>query len=191
VLEAQPDLVIVTTGPAEMAEIVGGTAARDFQGRFMGTSPTWNKGVLDSPAAPAIEGLYLQTAPWAPFDADTPGHQAMRDAVGEVDPNDGYTSGWVWSYPLKQVLEDAHENGDLTRGGLVQAASELETVDYEGMLPEEAGRFAGDPNDTVFRQIVINKPDKTAPSGVTLLEDFFVGPTAEAFEFTEACQAAE
>ncbi|MGH2805682.1 MAG: ABC transporter substrate-binding protein [Actinomycetota bacterium] len=191
ILRAQPDLVIVTTGPAEMAEIVGGTAARDFQGRFMGTSPTWNKGVLDSPAAPAIEALYLQTAPWAPFDTDTPGHEAMRNAVGDVDPNDGYTSGWVWSYPLKQVLEDAVANGDLTREGVVNAASQLETVDYEGMLPPEAGRFAGDPNDTVFRQIVINKPDKNAPSGVTLLEDFFTGPTAEAFEFTEPCQAAE
>jgi len=191
VLEANPDLVIVTTGPTEMAEIVGGTAARDFKGRFMGTSPTWNKGVLDSPAAPAIEALYLQTAPWAPFDTDTPGHQAMREAVGDVDPNDGYTSGWVWSYPLRQVLEDAFASGDLTRAGLVEAASALETVDYEGMLPEEAGRFAGDPNDTVFRQIVINKPNKKAPSGVTLLEDFFVGPTAEAFEFTEPCQAAE
>jgi ABC-type branched-subunit amino acid transport system substrate-binding protein len=191
VLEANPDVVIVTTGPAEMAEIVGGTAARDFQGRFMGTSPTWNKGVLESPAAPAIEALYLQTGPWAPFDTDTPGHEAMREAVGDVDPNDGYTSGWVWSYPLKQVLEDAVANGDLTRAGLVEAASSLETVDYEGMLPEEAGRFSGDPNDTVFRQIVISKPDKNAPSGVTLLEDFFVGPTAEAFEFTEPCQSAE
>lgn len=191
VLEAQPDLVIVTTGPAEMAEIVGGTAARDFQGKFMGTAPTWNKGVLESAAAPAIEALYLQTAPWAPFDTDTAGHEAMRRAIGDVDPNDGYTAGWVWSYPLKQVLEDAVENGDLTRSGVVQAASELETVDYEGMLPEDAGKFAGEPNETVFRQIVINKPDKNAPSGVTLLEDFFVGPTAEAFEFTEPCQAAE
>jgi ABC-type branched-subunit amino acid transport system substrate-binding protein len=191
VLQAKADLVIITTGPAEMAEIVGGVAARGFTGRFIGTSPTWNKGVLESPAAPAIEKLYLQSAPWAPFDADTPGHEAMREALGEVDANDGYTSGWVWSYPLRAVLEAAYENGDLTRAGLVQAASELETVDYEGILPEEAGRFAGEPNDTVFREIVINQPDADAPSGVTMVEDFFAGPTAEGHDFTEPCQAAE
>jgi ABC-type branched-subunit amino acid transport system substrate-binding protein len=191
VLEAAPDLVVITTGPTEMAEIVGGTAARDFTGKFIGTSPTWNKGVLDSPAAPAIEALYLQTAPWPPFGADTPGHEAMRTAIGDVDPNDGYTSGWVWSYPLLQVLENAHENGDLTRAGVVQAATELDSVDYEGMLPENAGSFSGDPNDTVFREIVVNKPDKKAPSGVTTIQDFFVGPTAEGFEFSEPCQAAE
>ncbi|MGH2753717.1 MAG: ABC transporter substrate-binding protein, partial [Actinomycetota bacterium] len=165
ILRAEPDLVIITTGPTEMAEIVGGTAARDFTGKFIGTSPTWNKGVLESPAAEAIEALYLQSGPWPPFGTDTPGHTAMREAVGDVDPNDGYTSGWVWSYPLKEVLENAYEAGDLTRAGVVQAASELETVDYEGMLPEDAGSFAGDPNDTVFREIVISEPDAEAPSG--------------------------
>ncbi|MGH2749530.1 MAG: ABC transporter substrate-binding protein [Actinomycetota bacterium] len=191
VLQAQADLIIITTGPAEMAEIVGGVAARDFTGKFIGTSPTWNKGVLDSPAGPAIEALYLQSGPWAPWDADTPGHEAMRNALGDVDPNDGYTSGWAWSYPLKAVLDAAYENGDLTRAGLVEAASGLESVDYEGMLPEEAGSFAGDPNDTVFREIVISRPDQSAPSGVTVVQDFFAGPTAEAYELTEPCQSVE
>lgn len=191
ILQAQPDLVIITTGPAEMAEIVGGVAARGFQGKFIGTSPTWNKGVLDSPAGPAIEQLYLQSGPWGPFDSDTPGHEAMREAVGDVDPNDGYTSGWAWSYPLRAVLDAAYENGDLTRAGVVQAASELESVDYEGMLPEDAGVFSGDPNDTVFRQIVISRPDANAPSGVTVTADFFVGPTAEGYDFSEPCQSVE
>lgn len=174
-----------------MAEIVGGVAVEGFQGKFIGTSPTWNKGTLDTAAGPAIEKLYLQSAPWAPFGADTPGHNAMREALGKVDPNDGYTSGWVWSYPVRAMLDTAFENGDLTRAGVVQAASELETVDYEGMLPEEAGKFAGDPNETVFREIVMNKPDPSAPSGVTTIRDFFAGPTAENFEFTEPCQPIE
>lgn len=73
----------------------------------------------------------------------------------------------------------------------MQAASELETVDYESMLLEEAGRFAGDPNDTVVREIVINRPDAEAPSGVTIVEDFLVAPTVEAHDFSEPCQAAE
>jgi ABC-type branched-subunit amino acid transport system substrate-binding protein len=189
ILQAKPDVVIVTTGPAEAAEIIGGVAARGFTGKFIGTEPTWNAGLLDSPAAEAIQQLYLATFPWPPFGSDTPGHEAMREALGDVEPNEGYTSGWVWSYPLKAALEAAFESGDLTRGGLVRAAEELETVDYEGMLPEEAGRFAGDPNETVFRQHLIVQPDPEAPSGVSVVEDFFAGPTAEAYEFTEACQA--
>jgi ABC-type branched-subunit amino acid transport system substrate-binding protein len=191
ILQAKPDLVILTTGPSEAAEIVGGTAARGFTGKFIGTEPTWNPGLLESPAAEAIQNLYLATYPWPPFGADTPGHEAMREALGDVEPNDGYTAGWVWSYTMKAALEAAYENGDLSRAGLVRAASELETVDYEGMLPEEAGRFAGDPNETVFREHLIVQPDPEALAGVTVIEDSFVGPTAEAYDFTEPCQPFE
>ena len=103
----------------------------------------------------------MQSGYWGPFGTDTPGHEAMREAVGDVEqPNDGYTAGWVWSYPLKAALEAAAEAGDLTRAGVAEAAGALETVDYEGMLPEEAGKFGGDPSETVFRQIVVAQPDE-------------------------------
>lgn len=55
VVQARPDVVIITTGPREMAEIVGGAAARGFTGKFIGTSPTFNPGLLATPAGPAIE----------------------------------------------------------------------------------------------------------------------------------------
>ena len=39
-----------------------------------------------------------------------PAHDAMAEAVGDNLPaNDGYTFGWIWSYPLKAVLEQAAE----------------------------------------------------------------------------------
>ena len=89
---------------------------------------------------------------------------------------------------MKAALE-AWLDGDYdkSREGLLEAVGELETVDYEGMLPEEAGNFVGDPNDTVFRQSVISKVDTEAPAGVTIIQDFFAGPTAEAHDFTGAC----
>jgi hypothetical protein len=43
----------------------------------------------------------------------------------------------------------------------------------------------------VFRGAVISRPDAKAPSGVTLVEDFFVGPTAEGYELSEPCQTVE
>ncbi len=47
------------------------------------------------------------------------------------------------------------------------------------MLPEGAGNYAGDPGRDIFRQTVINKVDPAAPTGVTIVKDFFDGPTAE------------
>lgn len=183
-----PDLAFITTGPTDMATIVGQAAARGFAGRVIGTSPTWNPGILDSPAFPAIEQLYIQSGPWASYEADSPGHQAMRDALGDVEGNDGLTSGWVWSYPLRAALEAAAEAGDLTREGLLEAVTTLEEVDYQGMLPEGSGNYSAEPNEAAVRGTVFSRPDAASVTGVTLItEDFYTGPTAESYELSGPC----
>lgn len=187
ILREEPDLVVISTGPAEMATIVGGTAAQGFEGQFVGSSPTWNPALLQSAAAPALEALYAQAGPWGPFGTDTPGHDAMRDAIGDVTPNDGYTAGWVWSYPLLAALQQAADDGGITRESLVEAAGNLESVDYEGMLPDEAGQTSGEPSESAYRASVISTVDTDAPSGVSIEQDLTAGPTAEGFDFSEPC----
>jgi len=187
IVRQDPDLVILGTGPTETAVIVGQAAAQGYQGQFLGNAPTWNPALLQSPAGPALEQLFVHVGPWASYGADTPAHEAMREALGEVDqPNDGYTSGWAWSYPMKAALEE-WLGGDYegTRAGLLEAVQALETVDFEGMLPEEAGNRAGD-ND-LFRQSVLSSVDPDEDAGLALMEDFFTGPTAEAAEIDGAC----
>jgi ABC-type branched-subunit amino acid transport system substrate-binding protein len=188
IIAQNPDVVIVSTGPLELATIVGQAAARGYDGRFIGSAPTWNRALLDSPAAGALEALYWQSGQWAPFGADTPGHRAMSEALGDVTPSDGYTAGWVWQYPLKAAIESAIENGDLTRAGLRAAVGQLTEVDFEGMLPPEAGNFTGDDaNARAFRQSRIAEVDPDAPSGVRTFQDFFQGPTVEQYELTAPC----
>ena len=187
ILAAKPDLVILTTAPAEAAAIVGTTAAQGFTGHFIGTSPTWNPALNLSPAAPALAALYMQSAPWLPWATDTPGHQAMRTALGTPSPlSDGYTAGWVWSYPLKAALEKAAANKDLTRKGVLDAAKSLSSVDYEGMLPTGAGNYAGGANGQV-KVTAIFKPDKTQPTGTAKVKDLFTGPTAQSYTLTKPC----
>ena len=102
ILRADPDVVMVATGPAEMAEIVGKAAAQGYKGRFIGSVPTYNPALLKSEAAPAIKALYHFVSPWGPWGSDTPAHQAMEQAAGGKAPaNDGYTFGWIWSYPSR------------------------------------------------------------------------------------------
>jgi len=188
IVSGKPDLVILTNSPTDAAVIIGQSAAQGFTGKFIGTSPTWNPGLLQSAAAPAIKALYLQSGPWQPWGADTPGHKAMREALGNVaQKNDGYTSGWVWSYPMKAALTKAAQNKDLTRAGLLAAVKSLTKVDYEGMLPDGAGNYAGKPNDAVFRQSEIAKPDASAPTGVTVIAPMFTGQTAKGYDFSKPC----
>ncbi len=189
VVDQNPDLVVLGTSPTETAVIVGETVARGYQGQFVGLGPAWNPALLASDALPALQEHYLASGYWGTWGTDTPGHQAMREALGDVEqPNDGYTSGWVWSYAMKAALE-AWLDGDYDkdREGLLDAVSELETVDYQGMLPEEAGNFVGEPNDTVFRQSLLSEVDPAADTGITVIQDFFAGPTAEEYDFQGAC----
>jgi ABC-type branched-subunit amino acid transport system substrate-binding protein len=184
ILAAQPDLVIITTGPTEAAAIVGGAAANGFTGRFIGTNPTWNPALLASDAGPALQALYQAGGTFPTFGSDTPAHQALAEAVGTpADLNDGYTAGWMWQYPIKAVLEQALANEDLTRAGVRAVAAGLTAVDYEGMLPAEAGNFAGGP-EAQLRQSMISSPDPEAPTGLTTVQEYFVGSTAEAWEPT-------
>ena len=109
-------------------------------------------------------------------------------ALPGVTPNDGYTAGWVWAYPLKAALDKAAANKDLTRAGLLTAVRQLTSVDYEGMLPSGAGNFSASAQDALFRQSLIYRPDDAAPTGVTLVEDFFTGPAAKDFKFEKPCR---
>jgi hypothetical protein len=88
---------------------------------------------------------------------------------------------------MKAALEAAIDNGDLTRAGLLEAVKGLETVDYEGMLPEAAGNYAGEPGEAAFRQSVISKVDEAAPTGVSVVEEFFASEAAEAYDFSSPC----
>jgi ABC-type branched-subunit amino acid transport system substrate-binding protein len=187
IVSGNPDVVILTNGPTDAAVIMGQASARGFKGKFIGTNPTWNPGLLKGPAAAAIMSQYLRSSPLQPFGASTPGHEAMRAALGNVPGNEGYAAGWVFSYPLKAALQKAVENKDLTRAGLLAAVNSLTSVNYEGMLPAGAGNYSGTPNEIVFRQSEIHKPDEAASSGVSELEPFFTGPTAKNFVFEKPC----
>jgi len=188
IVSGKPDVVILTNGPTDAAVIIGQAGARGFTGKFIGTNPTWNPGLLDGPAAATIMSQYLQSGPVQPFGADTHGHEAMRAALGNVpQPNEGHTAGWVFSYPMKAALEKAAGNKDLTRAGLLAAVKSLSSVNYEGMLPEGSGNYSGSPNDQVVRQSRIAKPDAAAPSRVTDIEPMSTGPSAKGYTFEKPC----
>lgn len=187
IVKDKPDLVILTTGPDEAAAIVGQAVKRGYKGRFIGTSPSWHKKLLRGPAGAALRERFLQSAPWKPYAADSPGHSAMRQALGDVAPDDSYTSGWAGSYPLKAVLARAAANQDLTREGVLAAVRQVTRINYEGILPAEAGDFSGNPNTAAFRQTVLGRPDPGEFTGIKVIKDFFSGPTATAYSFDAPC----
>jgi ABC-type branched-subunit amino acid transport system substrate-binding protein len=187
ILERKPDVVMLTTGPAESATVVAKTVEAGFQGQFMGNSPTWSKDLLQAPSFPVMKKRFWYLAPWKPFAYDSPGNTAMREALGRVDPQDGYSTGWITSYALKAVLQKAAANRKLNREGVYEALGQVTTVDYEGMLPVQAGNFSGTPNSAAFRESVISRPDEHEYTGTKVVTDFYAGPTAKSHRLDTPC----
>ncbi len=187
----QPDLVILTTNPTDAGAIVGESVAAGYDGFFIGHGPTYNVALLDSPAADAFLNFYWNVAPYAVYETDLPGYNAMRewlDLPEGILGNNFHVAGWVSQYPVKTALEAAAENDDLTREGILAAKQSLTAVEWEGTLPDEAGNYAGEPNERAVRASFLSQPDTEPESGVTNLELEFTGPTAQDYDFSEPCR---
>ena len=150
----------------------------------MGSVPTWNPAIMDSPAAPALEALYTHVGPWEAFLGESEAHAAMQAALGEgeLPGNDGYTFGWIWSYPMRSLLMAAADNGDLTRQGVRDAVDGLE-VDYEGALEVRTFGEGGEDDRTA----VISKPDPAEELNLRTVETGVTGETADAFAYESRC----
>jgi ABC-type branched-subunit amino acid transport system substrate-binding protein len=181
-----PAVVVLAVGPAETADIVVGAAANGYSGRFVGAVPTWSPALLQTAAASALEEQYLLVTPWERFEAGTSvAHEAMRAALGGQRPtNDGFTAGWILSYPLRAALVAAVAEGELTRAGLRAVAEDLE-VDYEGALPPR--RFGGVHDDPVPSGVV-SRPDAGDAGGLATVATGIGGPTLEANDRAVACR---
>ncbi|OFW66388.1 MAG: hypothetical protein A2Z12_04985 [Actinobacteria bacterium RBG_16_68_21] len=188
-LALQPDVIVMVTGPSEMAGIAAGLFQNGFQTfQILGAAPTWNVALKANPdLLPLLQAVYSSTDPWGGWDTDTPGHARMR-TVAEANgrgPHNGYIAGWVWQYPLLALLQEAVASGDLTRANIVALAGTLENVDYEGMLPTRS--YAGDPNDFVVRGTLVSGVDPASSDGLTPKADFFTSQVAADFNFAGPC----
>ncbi|HUG75676.1 MAG TPA: branched-chain amino acid ABC transporter substrate-binding protein, partial [Acidimicrobiia bacterium] len=184
-----PTLIVIVSGPREMAQIVGGTFQAGHQAfQVLGASPTWNVALLGQEALlPLLVATYFATVPFAGWDTDSDGHAAMRaaaDAAGQ-SPNGAYTAGWSWQYPMKALLEAAIASRDLTRASLLSLAATLADVNYDGMMPN---RTYGDPNSTIERSTIVMKVDPASSDGLTPVSEVpFISPLAADFNLAGPC----
>ncbi|MEV0343919.1 ABC transporter substrate-binding protein [Nocardia sp. NPDC050713] len=174
ILANPPNLVMLATGPAETAEIIGKLVAGGYQGRFLGSSPTWNGALLKTPAGPALSALYNYTSPVDGWDGRSTGARRARAAAPQEPTNWGYSLGWASSYTMRALLTKAAEQGPLNRAG-VRGSQDALTVDFEGMAAPHTYN-AGAP-DYAAQRASIGAPDPSAPLGSRTVATDYRGPT--------------
>jgi ABC-type branched-subunit amino acid transport system substrate-binding protein len=199
------DIVWTSVNPTTLAEIMGGAVAQGFTAHWSGNAPSWGTNLLGTDLANVFDQYWTYSAYTELWNTgESPGMQELVAAMREKRPNaplgvaDYYVLGWINGLIVTQILEAAIANGDLTRAGVTAAAKEV-TVDLQGLAPNQT--WAGEPNDYVVRESYLYRPDSTLynasgtvsdEDGVTgyhLIKGPYVSPTAEAYDFQEACFA--
>ena len=191
------ELVWVTTDPTSFGGIYGQALAAGFSGAlWSGAGPSWNPALVapDSPIGEPLANDFYVSGYYAPWAADTPGNQAVRDLVeaAGAPPLDYYAEGFIEAKIMEAALRAAYAAGDMTQAGVLAAAKSLESVTFDGLAPDET--YVGEANERVQRAQFISRPDPAGladgtSTGVTLVESLYTSDLAAGFEFNEACFA--
>jgi len=187
------DLVYVTTTPSTFSEVYGGALTQGFEAKWSGAGPTYNPAFLVSPIADAIQRDWYGTYYMQPWGGDSAGMaltmQLVEASGADIPANDYVGLGVVEAMLVHAALQKAYENGDMTRAGVLAAIKSLDNVDFMGVAPAE--NYTGSTSDQVQRLLTTWRPSvanlEAGGSGSEIVATDFVGPTAEGFDFQEAC----
>lgn len=199
-VDSGADAVWTTVNPSTLAELMGGAVNEGFSATWSGNSPSYSFKLLATELGPVLGESFIYSSYTALWGDDVPGMEALVSEFQERRPgapiSDVYIRGWAEAMATHQILEQAAENGDMTRAGVIAAANEVE-VDFEGLAPNQT--WGGDdPNEIIVRESYLYDVDDTkfnitkvteegGSTGNVLLEGPYVSDIAKNFEFTEAC----
>lgn len=198
IVESGADMVYAVTNPTAFASIFGQAIAQGYEAIWTGANPSFNPALLESPIAEALAASSVWSGYTSVWTSDAPGvteAKELVDAAGVLPrPTSAIFEGFVEAQILHAALQAAHDAGDMTQAGVLNAAKSLEDVDFNGLAPNET--YVGDPNDQVQRSSVIFEPDLEGflageTAGESVLEENYTSDLAANYEFTGACFVLE
>jgi ABC-type branched-subunit amino acid transport system substrate-binding protein len=128
----------VTTGPAQLASLVGVAAAQKMNVPIGTNGPVFAPQLLDTPVGPALDELVTVFNGSATYASDNP-EVAKVAAQYEKEypkgvPQQAVLVGYGEAVVTHETLKKACDNKDLTREGIVKAFRELNAVDTKGLV---------------------------------------------------------
>jgi ABC-type branched-subunit amino acid transport system substrate-binding protein len=130
--------IAMTTGPKQLASLAGIAASQGLNVPIVGNNPTFDPGLMASPAAKALIANAYVAQPVAPFSSDEPAVQKVSKdflrAYGKKNAKAVAQLGFAQSQVEKEILSKACENKDLTRAGIIKASHEISSLDTGGLV---------------------------------------------------------
>jgi ABC-type branched-subunit amino acid transport system substrate-binding protein len=183
------DMVFLVGVPSDVGGILGTAAQAKFNPRWIGQSPTWVGALAESPLREYLEARFWLVAEGPEWgDRNVKGMADLMDRKQRFKPRaaveDGdiyFAFGYNEARAVTTVLEQAVENGDLSREGILEAIQDVETVEFDGLGED----YSYGPIDerSPGRQSSMFEVDASRPFGLKALETNFSSDAAEAFEF--------
>ena len=167
--------IALTVAPGQTASVAGVAASQKLDVPIAGNNPVFAPALLDGPAGPALKKNLYVASPVAPFDK-LPDLLKKYQAAHPGDPTLGVVWGTAAADVMRQILDKACEDGDLTPEGVSKAKGELGTVDTGGMavpLKFETGKSPSDAS-YIFRAADV-------PGGAKAVSDKYVGDDVAGF----------
>ena len=143
---------------------------------ILGSNPVFAPGLLQGPAANKIKADLYVASPVSAFDQHEDLLQQYQAAYPEATPSLGVLVGIGMSAIMKQVLDAACENGDLTRQGVLDAFNGLEDVDTNDVVVPIRGFETG--KSPSLESFILQPAD--VPGGAKVVQEAFEGEFSSA-----------
>ena len=197
IVAEDPDVVFLTGRSQDTEAIYGLAVGQGLEAIWTGAFPTYSPRFI-APGSDIAEQaardfiLSFYAAPWADGNPGITAFAEQIQAAG-IPASEFYTEGAVEATIIHAVLAQAIANGDLTQAGVLAAGKSLESVDLQGLAPNEV--FTGSMNDQLQRVSYIVAPDPAdlaaGGTGFALVESAYTHQLVADFDFTGACFVLE
>jgi ABC-type branched-subunit amino acid transport system substrate-binding protein len=175
--------IAFTTAPTQLASVAGIAAGQGLNVPLVGNNPTYDPALLKTPAAKALKANAWIVSSIAPFNLDKPEVQKVASDFQEAYPKEvpkaSAPFGYMQSKLMFEILNQACQNKDLSREGLVKAAHQLKNVDTGGLTAAPLTyTTVGQPSE---RAVYIAQP-ANEPGGLKALPQTFESDTAKTYQ---------
>jgi ABC-type branched-subunit amino acid transport system substrate-binding protein len=126
--------IALTVSQGQTASAASVAATQGLDVPIIGNNPVFAPGLLEGPAAEALKKNLIVASPTTSFENQPELLAAYQEAYPDVTPSLGVVVGTGMSEMMRQILEKACEDGDLTPEGLIEAKQSLTDVDTDGLL---------------------------------------------------------
>lgn len=174
---AEVDAILVSAGPRQTASIAGVAAASGLDVPLLSNGPGFDPALLDTPVGGALQDNLRVITSYEPFAGDSDTAQQVAEAYNGDNPTIYVNYGYASAAVMGQALDQACEDGDLTRAGVASALRSLDAVDTGLMPVMDLTDGSVMPTDETFVSVV--DPDQAG--GLTVVEEPFASELAEEF----------